>query len=92
MGYTADMSKEVSVILLGLFTALVPYLGLPGSWRTILLVITGLCIATLGFFLRREVLSRGGTHRADFFVDNRPQQTTAQPTSHETSNSRPKVS
>lgn len=84
------MSKEVSVIILGLFTAIVPYLGLPGTWRTILLVVLGVGLAVIGFFLRREVLGRGMSHRADFFVDNRPSASAPQP-SHEASVSRPRV-
>ncbi len=89
MGYTANMSKEVTLILLGLAIAALPYLGLPGSWRTTLLVLGGLGIAALGFFLRREVLARGAAHTQDFFVDNRPRE--AQPTSNETQTNRPRV-
>lgn len=86
------MSKEVSIILLGLVVALIPYFGFPGSWRDGFLLVAGIVIAALGFFLRKEALARGDIHRADFFVDNRPQQTTAQPATHETNISRPRVS
>lgn len=84
------MSKEVSVIILGLLVAVAPYLGLPGSWRSVLLVIIGLGLAALGFFLRREALSRGAATRGDFFVDSRPQATES-PFSHEAHASRPRV-
>lgn len=53
------MSKEMAVILFGIWVAVIPYLGVPGSWRTLLLVATGILIASLGFFLRAEMLSRG---------------------------------
>jgi hypothetical protein len=65
------MSKEVLVIVLGVLTALSPYLGLPGDWRTILLIIVGISTAVAGFFLRSEALSRGGGRGEHFFVDNR---------------------
>lgn len=65
------MSKEVSIISLGVFVALLPFFGLPGSWRTTLLVLSGIAIACIGVFLRNETLSRGTPRRADGFIDNR---------------------
>ena len=53
------MSKEMAVIVLGIVVAVTPYLGIPGSWKTILLLVTGVSILVLGFFLRAEMLSRG---------------------------------
>jgi hypothetical protein len=83
------MSKEISVMVLGIVVALTPYLGLPGEWRTILLVLLGLSIAAIGFLLRRDVLTKGASNRADFFVDNRPRETGIP--LHEIEQSRPKV-
>jgi len=67
------MSKEMAVIASGIWVAVIPYLGIPGSWRTILTMLTGLVIVSLGFFLRAEVLSRG-SHRSrhHLFVENLP--------------------
>ena len=53
------MSKEMGVIILGLLVIIIPYLGLPISWRTILLVIVGVGITIIGFLLRGEVISKG---------------------------------
>lgn len=53
------MSKEMTVIVLGLFVIVVPFLGIPGEWRTILLALSGLVLSTVGFLLRGELLSRG---------------------------------
>lgn len=53
------MSKEMGVIALGLWVIVVPYLGIPGSWRTVLLVLAGVGITIIGFLLRGEVISRG---------------------------------
>lgn len=53
------MSKEMTIIVLGLWVAALPYLGIPGTWRMALLVLTGLVVAIIGFLLRGESLSRG---------------------------------
>ena len=70
------MSKEVLLIVLGVWIALVPFMGFPGSWRTVIMIVVGLCIAVVGFFLRSEALSRGGGKGTHFFVDNRKSENT----------------
>lgn len=62
------MSKEMTVIVLGLVVAATPYLGIPGSWKTVVFVFAGLGLAAAGFLLRGEALSRGSTH--NHFVEN----------------------
>jgi hypothetical protein len=52
------MSKEMSIILLGLWVMIVPYLGVPSPWRTGLLVLSGGAIALLGFLLRGQTISK----------------------------------
>jgi hypothetical protein len=65
------MSKEMTLIVLGIWVAVVPYLGIPGMWRTALLVLSGIGIAIIGFLLRGEVLGRGVTSsKHTTFVDN----------------------
>lgn len=65
------MSKEMTVVALGIWILILPYLGVPGSWRTTLLALTGVGLIVLGFFLRAEVLSRGGRHGSHHsFVEN----------------------
>ncbi len=59
------MSKEVAIVALGIWLAILPFLGFPGSWRTPLIFLSGLSIAALGFFLRAEALSRGRGDRKD---------------------------
>lgn len=53
------MSKEMTVIALGVWVLLVPYLAVPGPWRTAILIVTGIAIAITGFLLRGEALYRG---------------------------------
>lgn len=55
----APMSKEMTLIVLGLLTAVLPFLGFPGSWRTVLFVLMGLAVAVIGFLLRARALARG---------------------------------
>ena len=64
------MSKETGVILIGIWVFILPFLGIPGSWRATLLTITGIGLVLLGFFLRSEAMSRGGAHPKAPFRDS----------------------
>lgn len=68
------MSKELVVIILGLLVALMPYLGFPGSWKTVFSIVIGIVIAGIAFIIRQERLwkEREEMHgrRADTFVEN----------------------
>lgn len=66
------MSKEMAVIALGFWVVLVPYLGVPGSWRTVILILTGMGLVALGFFLRSETIVRGRGGSAESFVEHVP--------------------
>jgi hypothetical protein len=57
------MSKEASVVLLGIFIAVLPFLGFPESWRVIMYVVSGLSIMVLGFMLRADHLHRESAPR-----------------------------
>lgn len=50
------MSKEMTLIVLGLFVAILPFLGIFTSWKTPLFVLAGLGVMLLGFLLRGEVI------------------------------------
>ena len=65
------MSKEMTLIVLGISVAVLPYVGIPGSWRTALFILAGAVVAGIGFLLRGAALSRGtsrGAHHS--FVEN----------------------
>lgn len=68
------MSKETTIIVLGLWIIVLPYLGIPGGWRTTLLILTGAALMGLGFLLRNEALGRGshtkGSRGQNSFVEN----------------------
>lgn len=67
------MSKEMGIIVLGLWITISPYLGVPSSWRTVFMIVVGLAIVILGFLLRMESLAQRGKrseHRP--FAENNP--------------------
>lgn len=69
------MSKERVLIALGVFTAVLPFLGFPRAWKTILFLLTGVCVATLAYLLRKELLQNNewvSAHKksATTFVEN----------------------
>jgi hypothetical protein len=77
------MSREMAVIVLGIWVIILPHLGIPGSWHTILITLTGLIIIAVGLYLRGMMLSRGirrSSHHP--FVENRHDGVTV-PHSHE---------
>lgn len=39
------MKKRTIIVILGLWVALLPFLGLPGSWKKVILIVTGLAIS-----------------------------------------------
>lgn len=52
------------VIALGAAIILIrTFLGIPGSWQTVLLVLCGAGLMIVGFLLRGEAISRSGASR-----------------------------
>jgi hypothetical protein len=70
------MSREMSLIILGLATIIIPYTGFPSAWRTALLVVVGAAVAVIGFLLRGETLSKPSRHN-----EHHPFQESARPIS-----------
>ncbi len=64
------MSKETSVILLGLLVFLMPLSGFPGAWRTFFIMAAGLALVIIGFFMRSRALGSGERPSADSFVES----------------------
>jgi hypothetical protein len=78
------MSKEMTVIALGVLIVITPFLGIPGSWKTFIFIIAGLVLAAVGFLLRGEALRRGeGQHSQGHFVENSAPQTHLEPHRHD---------
>lgn len=68
------MHKQLVIFFLGVWVALLPLLGFPGSWKTFFFVVSGLAIAVLSF----RVLYR---QRAALHQDKAQKQSPAPPLS-----------
>ncbi len=48
------MSKEGTLITIGVVVVLSPFLGLPHSWLAWILPLCGLAVLLVGYFIRKE--------------------------------------
>ena len=65
------MSKEASVIALGVVVIVTTQLGIPSSWRVAIIILCGVGLVAVGFFLRAEALARSSKRTPDHhFVEN----------------------
>ncbi|OGJ03770.1 hypothetical protein A3G06_02560 [Candidatus Nomurabacteria bacterium RIFCSPLOWO2_12_FULL_46_14] len=48
------MSRIKTLFVLGIWIAILPYLGFPSSWKNILITLSGLGLAFLSYLIRRE--------------------------------------
>lgn len=48
------MQKHNLIIILGILTAIIPFLGIPNLWKTIFFVLAGLAITVSAFSLKRN--------------------------------------
>ncbi len=55
--YTVCMRKVRILLFLGLWVAILPYLGFPYSWKDIIMTISGVCLIVLSYLLYRESLN-----------------------------------
>ena len=60
------------VVALGVWVMIVPNLGIPGEWRTIILFVTGFLLIVLGLFMRARTLSRVRDEAQHTFVEHTP--------------------
>lgn len=74
------MSKDTTLVVLGVWITFLPYLGIPSSWKTTLFVLTGLILVLLGLAMRRDALRRGARREAHRpFVENTDVHSTTPP-------------
>ncbi|MEK7509873.1 MAG: hypothetical protein AAB605_04125 [Patescibacteria group bacterium] len=52
------MTLDALIMGLGVFVAVLPFLGFPIKWDTILMVVVGFIIVVLGIIVRRRGLGR----------------------------------
>jgi uncharacterized membrane protein len=66
------MSKQRAIFFLGIWVAILPFLGFPGSWKRILILISGAVIAYLGYLLNKQMsLAARPTADRSAFVENK---------------------
>ncbi len=68
------MSKEMLVFIIGFALTIVPFLGIPESWRQLIIAGCGAFLVLLGYLLRRAAflrrIDRGDGERGiDAFVE-----------------------
>ena len=72
------MSKAGIITFLGFLSALLPFLGIPSVFKSILFVVFGLLIMGLGFLVREErrwlMRAIKGDHKKDAYTENGTQQ------------------
>lgn len=66
------MRKERTLFIVGVWVAILPYLGFYESWRRILFIITGVGIMYIAYLFYTEAKARIGKeeNRIKSFVDN----------------------
>ena len=66
------MRKEKTIFIIGLWIIVLPFLGFPGSWKTVMLVLTGVALIYLGYLFYMEAKERLAKieNQAESFIDN----------------------
>lgn len=67
------MRKEKTLLIIGLWVLVLPFLGFPSSWRAILYVITGISLIYLAYLFYLEAKSRLmkiNDNQTKTFIDN----------------------
>ena len=67
------MTLDALIILAGAFVTVLPFLGFPTSWDSVLLVLVGVCIVGLGIAVRRRMRSDyDGRDDSSSFTNDEP--------------------
>lgn len=66
------MRKERTLLFIGIWVAVLPYLGFPNSWRTVFFTITGLALVYLAYLFYHQAKARVPKDESlsKTFVDN----------------------
>ncbi len=66
------MRKENTLIILGVLILLVPFLGIPGTWKTPLFMVLGAMVAICGLLVRSDFKSLAAAKgkQTNAFVEN----------------------
>ncbi|MCR4334677.1 MAG: hypothetical protein NUV47_03035 [Patescibacteria group bacterium] len=61
------MHRKQSLLILGIWVIILPFLGFPSSWKTFLFFITGVTLIIIYIRNKPEEISK----RSESYVDNR---------------------
>ncbi len=66
------MRKERTLLIIGVWVAILPFLGFYENWRKILFVLTGICIVYLAYLFYTEARIRlnKDNDKIKSFIDN----------------------
>ena len=66
------MRKERTLLVIGIWVAILHFLGLPENWKSVLFVITGIMLVYLAYLFRLEAKARIAKvdNSTKTFVDN----------------------
>lgn len=67
------MTLDALIMLAGAFVALLPFLGLPNSWDTVLLLLAGVAIVSLGISVRYRLQSMSKEEARDTYRESPPE-------------------
>jgi len=68
------MTIDALIMFAGAFVTILPFLGFPIKWDSVLMVIAGVLIISLGIIVRRRGAARKPVPRAaNTFVESAPQ-------------------
>ncbi len=67
------MKKQRTLLILGIFIALLPFTGFPNSWRKTFFVLAGLSVSYIAYLLYREKTNMQGKmhNKSNTYTDNR---------------------
>lgn len=51
-------NKNNILAVIGIWIVLIPFLGFPGSWKNIIIIVSGLIIAGISYFLNTSEVSQ----------------------------------
>lgn len=72
MLYNSQMRKEKTLLIIGIWIAILPFLGFPDTWRKIFFIITGFMVIYLAYLYYQQFkdsISKG-ENISKTFIDN----------------------
>lgn len=70
MLYNREMRKARLFLILGIWIAILPYLGFPYSWKNILFTLSGLVLIYLSYIIYRESKTEETSKISENFSEN----------------------